>query len=194
MAKLDGQPALVVGAGQGPGRQAARHLSELGATLALNDLLPGPSETLAAELADAQVFPADAAKKLAAQTLVQDVLQAYGRIDLFVFAAAVQPADSVLDMDEWDWRHALDRNLTSAFLLIQSIGRVMREQGGGRILVLIGQDVEDGTRTSAAYRSASAALNAMAETANQQLAAYNISVQAVEAAGLPGALNEALKE
>ena len=186
--------ALVVGAGHGPGQLIARHLSAAGAQVALVDQLPGPIEKLAEELgAAARAFPGDSAKKLSAQGLVQDVVEAFGRIDLFVFANAVQPRDLILDMDEWDWRHALDLNLTGAFLMLQNVGRVLREQGGGRILVVVDHPAGDGAPASAAYRTASAALRGLAHAAEEEFRAYNIRVHTLEAAGLPGALDAALQ-
>jgi 3-oxoacyl-[acyl-carrier protein] reductase len=186
--------ALVVGAGHGPGKLIARHLSAAGAQVALNDQLPDPIEKLADELgAGAQAFPGDSAKKFGAQGLVQDVVEAYGRIDLFVFANAVQPQDPILDMDEWDWRHALDLNLTGAFLMLQNVGRVLRELGGGRILVVVDHPADDDAPASAAYRTASAALRGLAHAAKEEFRAYNIHVHTLEAAGLPAALDTALQ-
>jgi NAD(P)-dependent dehydrogenase (short-subunit alcohol dehydrogenase family) len=194
MIKLDGQVALVVGAGHGAGRLIARHLSAAGAQVALNDQLPGPIEQLAEELgAAARPFPGDSAKKLSAQGLVQDVVEAYGRIDLFVFANAVQPRDPILDMDEWDWRHGLDLNLTGAFLMTQTVGRVMRALGGGRILMVVDHPSDDGAPTSAAYRTAAAALRGLAQAAEEEFRAYNIHVHTLAAGGLPAALDAALQ-
>ncbi len=194
MIDLKGQVALIVGAGHGPGKLIASQLGAAGATLALNDQLPGPIETLADEFGPAaRAFPGDSAKKLSAQSLVQDVLEAYERIDLFVFANAVLPQDTILAMDEWDWRHALNLNLTSAFLMLQTVGRVLRELGGGRILVVVDQPGETGAPASAAYRTAAAALRGLTQAATEEFGAYNIDVHILEAAGLPAALDAALQ-
>lgn len=194
MNNLKNKVALIVGAGHGPGKLIAELLAAEGARVALNDQLPGPIETLAESLgAAARAFPGDSAKKLSAQGLVQDVLEAYERIDLFVFANAVLPKDPILDMDEWDWRHALDINLTGAFLMLQTVGRVLRELGGGRILVVIDQPGESGALASAAYRSASAALRGLGQAAAEEFRAYNIHVHTLEASGLPAALDAALQ-
>ena len=182
MAELAGKLALVIGAGHGPGREVARQLVAAGAQVALNDLLPDPIEKLAAELGSgARPFPADASKKLSLQGLIQDVLEAYARIDILIFASAVQPRQALLELDEWDWRHALDLNLNAAFLALQSVGRVMRAQGGGQILILIEHPNEGEHPPSAAYHTASAALAALAASAAEQLAGDGIRVRAVPA-------------
>lgn len=182
MSSLEERVALVVGAGYGPGRELARQLAEAGALVALNDLVPNAIEDLTADLgASSKPFPADVSKKLSLQGLVQDVLDAYARIDILVFASAVQPHHALLEMDEWDWRHALDLNLNAAFLALQSIGRVMRAQGGGQVLILVDHPGEGDAPPSAAYRTASAALAALAASAAEQLAEHGIRVQAIPA-------------
>lgn len=182
MSDIKDKVALVIGAGFGPGRAVARHLAAAGARLALNDLVPNPIEDLAAELGtNAGAFPADASKKLSLQGLIQDVLEAYARIDILVFAAAVHPRQPLLEIDEWDWRHALDLNLNAAFLALQSVGRGMRAQGGGQILILVDHPAEGDASPSAAYRTASAALAALAAYAADQLAEQGIDVRTVPA-------------
>lgn len=172
----DRRVALVVRAGTEIGRKLAQDFASAGLTVALNDLLPGRIEQIAEEITKnggaASVHSGDLARKLALQTVLQDVLEAYGRIDVLVFVANAQPRDTVLDMDEWDWHAALDQNLTAAFLCAQSVGRVMRETGGGVIaFVLAGDD-----RVSAAYEAAAAGLRALAEAASSELAEHNIHV------------------
>ncbi|MGH2581771.1 MAG: SDR family NAD(P)-dependent oxidoreductase [Anaerolineales bacterium] len=127
--------ALIIGAGSETGRETARGLAKAGMRVALNDLLPDRIEELAAEVngagGEALAVPADVTHKMALQTMLQEVLGAWGRIDFLVFIASTQPPDAILDMDEWDWHRTIDMNLTAAFLCMQSVGRVMREQGGG---------------------------------------------------------------
>ena len=64
----------------------------------------------------------------------------FSHIDILINHASVEPHFSLLDMDEWDWHRVLDVNLTGAFLVTQSVGRMMREQGGGVIVNLLAPD------------------------------------------------------
>ena len=57
-----------------------------------------------------------------------------GRLDILVNCANVEPHYPLLELDEWDWQRTLGVNLTGAFLLMQSAGRVMREAGSGVIV------------------------------------------------------------
>jgi len=54
--------------------------------------------------------------------LVKSVEDELGGIDTLIYHAEVQPRESLLDMDEWDWHRVLDVNLTGAFLMLQSVG------------------------------------------------------------------------
>ena len=138
--------ALLIGAGSAIGAEITRELASRGVRLALNDLLPTRIEPLAAEIAasggQASAFPADVSRKLSLQTMLQEVLEKFEHIDILVLIANVQPRDAILDMDEWDWHRTIDLNLTAAFLCMQSVGRVMRELGGGVIVNVIAKDVQ----------------------------------------------------
>jgi NAD(P)-dependent dehydrogenase (short-subunit alcohol dehydrogenase family) len=174
--------ALTIGAGTAIGAEIARRTAASGIQLALNDLLPTRIEPLAAEIAasggQAAAFPADVSRKLSLQTMLQDVLEKYARIDILVFVANVQPPDVILDMDEWDWHRTIDLNLTAAFLCMQSVGRVMRELGGGVIVnVLAGEPSK-----SAAYEVAAAGVEALSRAAGEEFAAHGIRVQVAKSA------------
>lgn len=173
--------ALIVGAGTPLGAQVARGLAAGGHAVALNDLLPNHIEPLAAELVaaggQAAAHPADLSRKLALQTMLQDILEAWERIDILVFIPAVQPVEPLLDMDEWDWHRTLDLNLTTSFLCMQSVGRVMRELGGGLIINAIpASDVH-----SPVYAAATAGLDALTQAAAAEFAAHNIQVHSISA-------------
>ena len=171
----DNNVALIVGAGSLLGQQIARGLAQAGLRVALNDLLPNHVEALASELAalgkQAAAYPADLSRKLALQTVLQTVLEAWERIDILIFIPVAQPVVALLDLDEWDWHHAVDQNLTAAFLCMQSVGRVMRELGGGVIVNVIG-DRATGISASAAEGG----LAALSLAAVEEFSSHNIRV------------------
>lgn len=177
--------ALIVGAGTPTGQQIARELAATGFRVALNDLLPDRIETLANELgSQAVAHAADLSRKLSLQTMLQNILEKWGRIDALVFVASIQPTDAILDMDEWDWHRTIDLNLTTAFLCMQSMGRVMRELGGGAIVnVLAG----DPNIAAPAYDVAAAGLRALAESTQAEFSASNVKLYTIEASSEVGA-------
>jgi NAD(P)-dependent dehydrogenase (short-subunit alcohol dehydrogenase family) len=184
MSETAARVALIVRAGNELGLKLASELAGAGVRVALNDLLPDRIEQIVTQIKSsggvATANPSDLTHKLSLQTMLQDILESWGRIDILIFIANVQPTDALLDMDEWDWHRALDQNLTSAFLCTQSVGRVMRQTGGGTIVFVL---AGEGTKSSITYSAAAAGLRALSETAAPELAAANIQIHAVAREG-----------
>ncbi len=129
---------LITGAGKGSGRALAEAFAARGALVAANDISPVNLDPLAAQPnGTIKTYVEDIAKKVGAQAVVKQTEDDFGKIDILINHAAVEPRVNLLDMDEWDWHRVLDVNLTGAFLMTQSVGRVMREKGSGVIVNLI---------------------------------------------------------
>jgi len=181
---------LITGAGKGAGRKLAIAFAQHGATIAANDISPLNVETVVEEIrtqgGDARAYLEDVAKKVGAQALVKQVEDDFGRIDILVNHAAVEPQAALLEMDEWDWHRVLDVNLTGAFLMTQSVGRVMRERGGGVIINLIApvsgvsEAGRDESPLRAAFFASMAGLEALSRQAACELAPYGVRVHALE--------------
>jgi NAD(P)-dependent dehydrogenase (short-subunit alcohol dehydrogenase family) len=184
MSNLKDKVVLITGAGKGAGRALAIALAGQGAFLAVNDISPNNVEELASEIiargGRARAFIEDVAKKVGAQFLVKSTEDELGGIDILVNHAAVQPHVSLLDMDEWDWHRTLDVNLTGAFLMTQSAGRIMREKGKGVILNIVAGRGESVKKDAGAYLLSKAALLELSHQTKQELGPYGIAVHAVE--------------
>lgn len=183
MTDFEGKVILITGAGKGSGRKLAEAFAGQGATVAANDISPINVEEVVAGIrargGDARAYIDDVAKKVGAQALVKQVEDDLGRIDILVNHAAVEPHSPLLDMDEWDWHRVLDVNLTGAFLMTQSVGRVMRAGGGGVILNLIAEAGRDESPLRAAFFASMAGLKAFSQQAARELAPYGIRVHTV---------------
>ena len=116
---------------------------------------------------------------MGAQSIINQAEDDFGRIDILINHAAVEPHIPLLDMDEWDWHRVLDVNLTGAFLMTQSAGRVMRAQGSGMILNLI-TEATRGDAQAAAFSASMAGLRGLTSQAAQELRQYGIQVIAIE--------------
>ncbi len=175
---------LITGAGKGRGRKLARAFASHGATVAANDISPNNIDKLVEEITalggQARAYVDDIAKKVGAQALVKQVEDDFGRIDILVNHAAVEPRSALLDMDEWDWHRVLDVNLTGAFLMTQSVGRMMREGAGGVILNLISETGRDESAGRAAFLASMAGLESLNQQAAYEFKPYGIRVHAVK--------------
>ena len=184
MTTFEGQVALVTGAGRGLGRAIARGFAQAGARVAANDISPVNLEAAVAELraegGEVEAFVADVAHRLAVETMVEAVLERYGRIDALVNNAGVEPHAPLLGLDEYDWDRTLAVNLKGPFLLTQIVGRRMAEQGGGAIVNIASiAGRAHGLKDRAAYVASKSGLIGLTREAARELAAYNIRVNAV---------------
>ena len=183
MNNLKNKVILITGAGKGSGRALAKAFAERGAIVAANDISPVNVEEVLDEInqqgGHAKAYIEDVAKKLGAQNLIKQVEDEFGRIDVLVNHASVQPHVPLLDMDEWDWHRVLDVNLTGTFLMTQSAGRVMRVKGSGVIINLITTNQESVMR-EAAFVASMKGLIGFTRQAARELNPHGIQVHAVE--------------
>src|SRR6266498_3055488 len=174
---------LITGAGKGVGRILAEAFADRGAFVAMNDISPVNVEAVVSHIQAhggiAKAYIDDIAKKVAVQALIKNVEDDFGRIDILINHAAVEPHVSLLNMDEWDWHRVLDVNLTGSFLMTQSVGRVMRAQGSGVIISLITGSTRDGN-AEAAFRATMSGLRGFTSQAERELGPDGIHVYAVE--------------
>jgi NAD(P)-dependent dehydrogenase (short-subunit alcohol dehydrogenase family) len=181
MTTLKDKVILVTGSGKGIGRLVAEAVAGRGAIVAANDITPINLHETVAHISAAggrvKAYVEDIAKKMPVQALVKDVEDDWGRIDALVNCAEVAPSAALLEMDDWDWQRTLDVNLSGAFLLTQSIGRVMKAKGGG-IIVHIGWHARSPERR-AAYFASKGGLAAFVEQAASELAESGIRVHLV---------------
>lgn len=180
---LKDKVVLITGAGRGNGRKLAEELARRGAMVALNDISPINVEEveagIRAESGQAKSFIEDVAKKVGAQMLVKEVEDAFGKIDILINHAAVEPHTPLLDMDEWDWHRTLDVNLTGTFLMTQSVGRVMRAKGSG-VIVCLGAGTSETSKEAGAYLTSKAAVSEFAHQADRELSRHGVRVHAVD--------------
>jgi NAD(P)-dependent dehydrogenase (short-subunit alcohol dehydrogenase family) len=183
MNPLKDKIVLITGAGKGSGRILAHAFSERGAIVTANDISPINVEEVVDEINEqggrAKAYIEDVAKKVGAQNLIKQVEDEFGHIDILINHAAVEPHIPLLDMDEWDWHRVLDVNLTGAFLMMQSVGRLMRGQGSGVMINLISADQES-ARNDAAFVASMKGLNALTLQAARELQPLGVQVHAVE--------------
>jgi NAD(P)-dependent dehydrogenase (short-subunit alcohol dehydrogenase family) len=142
---LSGRVAVVTGGAGLLGAEFCRTLAEAGAAIAVVDLNASASQAVADTLTksgyQAQAVPTDITRSDSVNALVEKVLAAFGRLDILVNSAALDPkfdADALKkgitpgafeDYPLDQWNAALGVNLTGMFLVTQACVRPMIEQG-----------------------------------------------------------------
>ena len=183
MDRLTDKIVLITGAGKGSGRRLAQAFAEQGAIVAANDVSPINVEEVVNQIVAkggrAKAYVDDIAKKVAVQNIINQVEDDFGRIDILIHHAAVEPNIPLLDMDEWDWHRTLDVNLTGAFLMAQSAGRVMRARGSGVIINLITDLTGEVVQNKAAFIATMNGLDGFTRQAARELSPYGIQVHSV---------------
>jgi NAD(P)-dependent dehydrogenase (short-subunit alcohol dehydrogenase family) len=141
--RLDGQVALVTGAARGLGRATALALAHAGADVALGLR----DATTAGNLADeiqalgrrALRLQMDVTRLEQVSAAVDDTVAGLGRIDVLVNNAGLGPENRAEDVTEADFDLTCAVNMKGTFFVSQAVGRVMMDQGGGRIINLSSQ-------------------------------------------------------
>jgi NAD(P)-dependent dehydrogenase (short-subunit alcohol dehydrogenase family) len=138
---LSGKRVLVTGGSRGIGAAATRAFAAAGARVAVHcGRQLDVAHTLAAEIGlGAQAFQADLAEAVACQALWDEVVTAFGRIDVLVNNAGVAtgaPLDGTGDAWLQGWSRTMAVNLTAVGLLCREAVRHFQAHGGGRIITI----------------------------------------------------------
>lgn len=136
---LTGRIAIVTGGGRGIGRAIAEGLAAFGARVVLSGRTAATlAETEAAIIAaggEAIVQVADVSKEADVIALRDAVLARFGRIDVLVNNAGINPIWRTIDkISLAEWQSVIDVNLTGLFLCCKYIGSAMVERGAGSII------------------------------------------------------------
>jgi gluconate 5-dehydrogenase len=128
---LTGKVCVVTGAGRGIGRGMAEGLARHGATLVLAGRTRATLEEAAAAIGDqASIHPTDVSKEADVIALRDAVLGQFGKIDVLVNNAGVDPIFKGIERTSLEeWQHIIDINLTGLFLCCKYIGGAIGKGG-----------------------------------------------------------------
>jgi 3-oxoacyl-[acyl-carrier protein] reductase len=195
--KLNGQAALVTGAGAGIGEATAKLLAENGAGVMCVDW----NEETARKTADAiqkaggkaGFLKVDTSKQAEAAGAVDATVKQFGRIDILINNAGITRDASMLKMEPHQWEQVIAVNLSGVFYCSQAAGRYMKEQKYGRIASASSVSAF-GNFGQANYSATKAALIGMTRTMAIELAKYNVTVNAVAPGFIQTAMTAAIPE
>ena len=138
MGKLDGKIALVTGAGRSLGKAIAMGLAKEGANLVLAgrtvDTLKKVQEAVIATGVKAEVVITDVTVEKQIENLFSKTMEIFGRLDILVNNAGVFDAAPIDQMTTETWDKVIVTDLRAPFLCTRAAFRIMKQQGGGRII------------------------------------------------------------
>ncbi|XP_010214171.1 PREDICTED: uncharacterized protein LOC104568936 [Tinamus guttatus] len=136
--RLDGKAAYVTGGGQGIGRAFAHALGEAGAKVAVVDLVLAKAEAVAYELSlkgiKSIALAADVSKPEDVQRVVDTIVARWGTIHIACNNAGINMNSASEDTSLEEWDKTFNVNLRGLFLCCQAAGRIMLNQGYGKII------------------------------------------------------------
>src|SRR5262245_14018613 len=129
--------ALITGGGTGIGLGAARALALEGVTAVLfgpdPPILERASATLRTDGGTAHTVTGDVASSDSVRALIDEIRTKFGRLDIIVNSAAIQPYGTVATMAEADWDRVMGVNLKGIYLTAHHGIPLMKRRGGGSI-------------------------------------------------------------
>jgi len=189
--RLKDKVALVTGGGRGIGRHIALRLADEGADVLVNYASSqAGAEDIAAQIREkgrrALAVRANIALRADVDAMFESLLQEFGRIDILVNNAAIDPVIPFLDMTDEQWDRVIDINLKGTFMCSQAAARLMVRQGDGGVIIIIGSMHSMATFPGmSAYASSKGGLNAMTRALALDLAPHRIRVNCV----IPGSIH-----
>src|SRR4051812_44526402 len=176
--ELEGQAAIVTGAGRGIGRSIALELAGLGANIVVADVLDDNAEQVAEEIhalgRDAVPVHVDVTARDDLNAMAEKAMSQFGRLDVLVNNAGVNWFGSVLEVTEENWDFVMDVNAKAVFFASQAVLPHMMAAKRGSIVSLASMAGKLGSTYSVAYPASKAAVISITRTLPLSGAPYGV--------------------
>jgi len=181
---LKNKVALVTGGSRGIGQGIAFGFAKAGAKVVVTSRKVQDLESTAAEIrafgGEALVLPGHIGKMEEIQKVVGQVMERYGRLDILVNNAGASPAmGSVLECDERLWDTIMNLNLKGLYFLSQAAAKIMKNQGGGKIINIASIDGFKPELSVSIYSISKAGVRMITKAFAAELAPFNIQVNTI---------------
>ena len=177
--RMNGQVALITGAGRGIGRAIAEGFAREGARVAVADLtMESASEAVEAIRSnggDAMALAMDVTDEQAVDRGVEEICTHWGGLDVAVANAGIQHIDPLDQLDFADWRKVVSVHLDGAFLVTRAALRKMYAGGRGGAIIYMGSvHSKEASPLKAPYVAAKHALSGLCRSVAKEGAAHGV--------------------
>lgn len=181
---LDGKVALVTGGSMGIGTSISMDLGQNGADVALTYRRHGDEAKEIAQQIEkmgqrGKAYQVDVSDFDAAQNLVAQVQEEFGRLDILVNNAGMNWDGVVWKMTEEQWDAVINVDLKGTFNYIRAVAPVFKSQQSGKIVNITSINAMRGRFGQSNYAAAKAGTNALTKTVAKELGRFRVNVNAV---------------
>ncbi len=179
---LTGRVAAVTGGARGIGRACADALQEMGAKIALIDILEDRAQESATEMGDGTLaVVCDCTSKAQVDAGFAKIKDAFGRLDILVNSAGLCIWAKGEEMTEEEWDQVVDINLKGTFLTNQAAGRIMIGQESGSIVNVASMSgsIVNRPQSQLGYNSSKAGVIHLTKSLAAEWAQHNVRVNCI---------------
>ena len=179
---LSGKSALVTGAARGIGRAIADTLAAHGARVAYTDVDVDTARQVAAETPGTIALEMNICDEVQVQSAVQEIATEFGSIDILINNAGVNTMKHRVTIDDFplqEWERIVNVDLTGTYQVTSAVAKIMKGQGGGRIVNISSTMGIVPARNQCAFTAAKAGVVQLTRAAALELAEHNILVNCV---------------
>lgn len=178
-----GNTAVITGSGSGIGKEVAISLASKGCEVFCMDINEGDGQKVVEDInaagGKAYFYHVDLTIESDVEKTVEEILKNHSKIDILVHSAGISTKCALADVTLEMWNKILNVNLTGTFLITKAVSKAMIRQNYGRIIIISSGSAITGSGGGPHYAASKAGQIGLTRSLANELAGYNITVNAI---------------